>query len=130
MTSVTESLQQSKFNGRNGYIASLQDVNGFVSFWDISEAEELDYPTPFKTRNARMVYEFVRPDATTQEINADLQDGGKRSMAQVSSFIVGDDWMAMWHAAESCIRQSGTHHTYIEDFILHDDNSWMLITGS
>jgi len=37
---------------------------------------------------------------------------------------------SLWFAANSCIRQSGTHHMYIEDFEMQEDGSLMLITGS
>lgn len=84
----------------------------------------------FTPQMRRVVYEFVRDDATSQEIYADLEDGGKRSMAQVSSFAVDGTVKSLWAAAESCIKQSGTHHQFIEDFEVNEDGTLELITGS
>lgn len=84
----------------------------------------------FTPQMRRVVYEFVRDDATSEEIYADLEDGGKRSMAQVSSFAVDGTVKSLWAAAESCIKQSGTHHQFIEDFEVNEDGTLELITGS
>ena len=84
----------------------------------------------FTPKMRRVVYEFVRDDATSEEIYADLEDVGKRSMAQVSSFAVDGTVKSLWAAAESCIKQSGTHHQFIEDFEVNEDGTLELITGS
>lgn len=81
-------------------------------------------------RQYRVVYEFVRPDATFEELDADTRDGGRRAEAQVSMFAISGSVKDLWRAAESCIKQSGTHHAYIEDFIVNNDGSVELITGS
>lgn len=84
----------------------------------------------FTKKMRRVVYTFVRPDATCEEIYTDLQDGTNTAMAQVSSFAVDGTVASLWAAAESCIKQSGTHHSYIEDFEMQDDGSLLLTTGS
>ena len=78
----------------------------------------------------RVVYEYVRADSTIEELNADLRDGGKRSSAQVSMFAPSGSIKHLWFAANSCIKQSGTHHYYIENFEIQDDGSLLLSTGS
>ena len=98
------------------------------SMWDGGTMSE-DHAI-FTPQMRRVVYEFVRDDATSEEIYADLEDGGKRSMAQVSSFAVDGTVKSLWAAAESCIKQSGTHHQFIEDFKVNEDGSLELITGS
>ena len=98
------------------------------SMWDGGTMSE-DHAI-FTPQMRRVVYEFVRDDATSEEIYADLEDGGKRSMAQVSSFAVDGTVKSLWAAAESCIKQSGTHHSFIEDFQMQDDGSLALVTGS
>jgi hypothetical protein len=59
-----------------------------------------------------------------------LRDGGKRSSEEVTMLAVDGSIKSLWFAAESCIRQSGTHHRYIEDFEIQEDGSLMLVTGS
>ena len=98
------------------------------SMWDGGTMSE-DHAI-FTPQMRRVVYEFVRDDATSEEIYADLEDGGKRSMVQVSSFAVDGTVKSLWAAAESCIKQSGTHHSFIEDFQMQDDGSLALVTGS
>jgi len=51
-------------------------------------------------------------------------------MMQVSSLAVNGSIKALWAAAESCIKQSGTHHRYIEDFEFGEDGTLELVTGS
>ena len=61
---------------------------------------------------------------------ADINDGGKRASAEVTMMAVDGSIKSLWFAAESCIRQSGTHHMYIENFHVLDDGSLELVTGS
>ena len=104
---------------------------GLDSVWSIWDAGPVDLETKMFSDCIRLVrYQFVRPDATVEEIEADLRDGGQRSMAEVTSFAVTGSIKNLWMAAESCIGQSRTHHRYIEDFEVQEDGSLMLITGS
>jgi len=84
----------------------------------------------FTDKVRKVTYEFVRPDATVEEIEADLRNGTNDAMAQVSSLAVNGSIKALWSAAESCIKQSGTHHSYIEDFTFGEDGTLELVTGS
>ena len=78
----------------------------------------------------KVTYEYVRDDATSEELMLDMKDGGKRSMAQVSMTAIDGTIKSLWFAAESCIKQSGTHHRFIEDFQFGEDGTLELITGS
>ena len=101
------------------------------SVWSIWEAVSLQAnDLLFKDRQYRVVYNHVRHDATSEELWADIKDGGNRSSAQVSMFAPSGSIKDLWFAANSCIKQSGTHHSYIEDFEMQDDGSLLLVTGS
>ena len=78
----------------------------------------------------RVVYTFVRPGSTQDDLWADLMDSGKRTEAEVSAFAASGSVQDLWEAANSCIKQSGTHHHYIENFELQDDGTLSLETGS
>jgi hypothetical protein len=101
------------------------------SVWSIWEAAALSADDLlFQDRQYRVVYNHVRHDATTEEIWADVKDGGNRADAQVSMFAPSGSIKHLWFAADSCIKQSGTYHSYIEDFEMQEDGSLLLITGS
>lgn len=101
------------------------------SVWSIWEAAALSADDLlFQDRQYLVRYQFVRPDCTSEELMLDMKDGGKRSMAEVTMFAVSGSIKHLWFAADSCIKQSGTHHSYIEDFEMQEDGSLLLITGS
>jgi len=101
------------------------------SVWSIWDAGTISLDTKmFNDRMRKVTYDFIRADATSEEIYKDLEDGGKRSMVQVSSWAVNGSIKSLWLAADSCIKQSGTHHSYIENFEMQDDGSLSLVTGS
>ena len=83
-----------------------------------------------KTVGKKVVYETVDLNASDEEVAADILDGGHRSSAVFSSFVGGDTWLDLWKAAESVIKQSGTHHSFIEDFTMNEDGTIELTTGS
>jgi hypothetical protein len=109
----------------------MQQELGMSTVWSMWDSGTMDADHAIFTDKMRKVtYDFIRADATSEEIYADLADGGNRSMVQVSSFAVNGTVKALWAAAESCIKQSGTHHSFIEDFQMQDDGSLALVTGS
>ena len=111
------------------YWNDMKDELNVKSIWSIHEAGSID-SVIFTKRMRKVTYEFVRPDATSEELQADLRDGGKRASAEVSSWAIDGTVKSLWHAADSCISQSGTHHMYIEDFEMQDDGTLSLTTGS
>lgn len=104
------------------------DMYSVWSIWDggCMNADDM----LFTERQYRVVYQFVRDDATTEELLADIADGGKRASAEVSMTAVSGSVKDLWRAADSCIRQSGTHHAFIEDFRVRNDGTLELVTGS
>ena len=111
------------------YWNDMKDELNVKSIWSIHEAGSID-SVIFTKRMRKVTYEFVRPDATVEELDADLRDGGKRASAEVSSWAVDGTVKSLWHAADSCISQSVTHHMYIEDFEMQEDGTLSLTTGS
>ena len=104
---------------------------GMDSVWSIWETGRVSADTMLlKDRQYLVRYQFVRSDSTCEEIYDDLQNGTKSSMAEVTMFAVSGSIKHLWFAADSCIKQSGTHHSYIEDFEMQEDGSLLLITGS
>lgn len=128
--SLVETIRDNEFAGKMRYFDSVRTVNELDSVWSIYEIEDVNDIVPLGAGLKRITYEHVRNDATSEDLMADLKDGGKRASAMVSAFVAGDTWLDWWKAAESCIRQSGTHHRYIEDFVLQEDGSYELVTGS
>ena len=101
------------------------------SVWSIWDAGTISLDTKMcHDRMRKVTYEFVRADATNEELMLDMADGGKRASAQVSSWAINGSIKSLWLAADSCINQSGTHHSYIENFEMQDDGSLSLVTGS
>ena len=126
-----ETLQQEQYMDLINHYDDLREQQGFTSVWSMTEfgAKDLDFEV-FKKSAIRVRYQFVREDATTAELVADMEDGGKRSMAEVTSIAVTGTIGGLWRAAESCIKQSGTHHIFIEDFEFGEDGTLLLVTGS
>ena len=55
------------------------NLDSVWSIWD-GGCMPADYKL-FNNKMRRVVYEYVRADSTIEELNADLQDGGKRTSA-------------------------------------------------
>ena len=72
----------------------------------------------------KVTYKYIMPDATMGDLANDT------CWAEVSMFAPSGSVEHLWFAANSCIRQSGTHHRYIEDFEMQADGSLALVTGS
>ena len=109
----------------------MKDQLGMSTVWSMWDGGTMSAEQAIFTDKMRKVtYDFVRHDATVEELDADLRNGTNSAMAQVSSFAVNGTVKALWEAAESCIKQSGTHHYFIEDFEMQDDGSLELVTGS
>ena len=110
---------------------AMQEELGMSTVWSMYEFGTKGPEFELFTNKVRKVtYTFVRPDATVEELNNDLRNGTNDAMAQVSSLAVNGSIKALWAAAESCIKQSGTHHSYIEDFTFGEDGTLELVTGS
>ena len=124
-------LEDEKMMDTMYHFDNLREELGYQSVWSMYDfgAQDLDFKV-FAKSAIRVRYQYVREDATTAELVADMEDGGQRSMAEVTSIAVTGDIAGLWRAAEACIKLSGTHHRYIEDFEFGEDGTLMLITGS
>lgn len=131
MENVQYDAETLEFFANCDHFTALQNELGYQSIWSIHDAGQVGLDFEILNKKPRQVrYEYVRPDATTEELMLDLQDGGKRASAEVTMLAVDGSVKSLWFAAESCIRQSGTHHRYIEGFDVLEDGSLELITGS
>ena len=110
---------------------NMKDQLGMSTVWSMWDGGTMSAEQAiFSDKMRKVTYDFVRHDATVEELDADLRNGTNSAMAQVSSFAVNGTVKSLWAAAESCIKQSGTHHSFIEDFEMQDDGSLALVTGS
>ena len=131
MENVQYSAETLEFIAVCDHFSELQNELGVESIWSMHDfgTKGLDFEV-FVKKMRKVTYEFVRDDATQEELLADLRDGGKRSSAQVSAWAINGTIKSLWLAADSCIKQSGTHHRYIEDFVFGEDGTLELVTGS
>tara|TARA_B110000305_G_scaffold229937_1_gene281465 strand:+ start:414 stop:809 length:396 start_codon:yes stop_codon:yes gene_type:complete len=107
------------------HFGDMKDELGFNSIWSIFDGGSMEANEAlFKDRQYLVKYKFIRPDATLEDMQND------KAWGEVSTFSAGGTIKDLWTAAESCIKQSGTHHMYIEDFTMQDDGSFQLVTGS
>ena len=113
------------------HFTALQNELEFQSIWSMHDfgTKGLDFKI-FTDKVRKVTYEYIREDATQEELMLDMKDGGKRSSVQVSMTAIDGSVQSLWFAAESCIKQSGTHHRYIEDFVFGEDGTLELVTGS
>jgi len=131
MENVQYDAETLEFFANCDHFTALQNELGYQSIWSIYDAGQVGLDFEILNKKSRLVrYEYVRPDATSAELLLDMQDGGKRASAEVTMLAVDGSIKSLWFAAESCIRQSGTHHRYIEGFDVNEDGSLELITGS
>ena len=113
------------------HFRAMREELGYNSIWDITDAGCVDKDFKiFKKSGVRVRYQFVRDDATVEELQYDIEHGTQSSMAEVTTTAVTGTIADLWRAAESLIKQSGTHHMYIENFEVQEDGSLMLVTGS
>lgn len=97
------------------HFSNLQEDLGYESIWSISEVGFADLNHKiFTDKPRRVAYRYV--DSIGEK--------------EVSMLATNGSIKQLWFAAESCIRQSGTHHRYIENFYMQDDGSLLLVTGS
>lgn len=131
MENVQYNAETLEFIAVCDHFSELQNELGVESIWSMHDfgTKGLDFAV-FVKKMRKVTYEFVRDDATREELLADLRDGGKRSSAQVSAWAIDGSIKSLWLAADSCIKQSGTHHRYIEDFVFGEDGTLELVTGS
>ena len=110
---------------------AMKEELNMDSVWSIYDAGCADKDFAILKDKPYLVrYQYVRPDATSEEISYDLENGTNSCMAEVTMTAWNGTIEALWFAANSCIKQSGTHHMYIENFEVNIDGSVTLTTGS
>lgn len=128
--SMSKVIADNNFYTQMTYFDNAREVNDMHSVWSIYEVTDIYADCAIKVAGKKVVYETIQQGASDQDIYEDLKDGGHRSTVEHSMFVGGNTWMDLWKAADSVIRQSGTHHRYIEDFTMNDDGTIELTTGS
>jgi len=107
------------------HYGDMKDELGFDSVWSIFDGGPMEASEAlFKDKQYLVKYQYIQNGYSLE----DIQNG--RAWAEVSMSSAGGTNKELWTAAESCIKQSGTHHMYIEDFTMQDDGSFQLVTGS
>ena len=130
MTSMTQLAANEHFTNQMHKFDKVKNTEGLNTTWSIYEVSDVYAKAAIKTVGKKVVYETVDLNASDEEVAADILDGGHRSSAVFSSFVGGDTWLDLWKAAESVIKQSGTHHSFIEDFTMNEYGTIELTTGS
>lgn len=114
----------------NHFLAMKDELN-MNTVWSIYEVGLKNPDHEILTNKARkVIYETVDPNASQEDLVADIADRGKRTTIEVTAWAVDGTIKALWKAAETCIKLSGTHHSYIENFEMQEDGSLKLTTGS
>jgi len=103
------------FKRRHNHFDDVKSQMGFVnSEWSLYEVEDLNERHPFEGVT-RMLYKDHWGESP------------------VTCEITGSTWVALWVAANACIRDSGDgHHVFIENFTVSkkDPETLILSTGS
>ena len=119
------------FETTMNHFFAMKDELKMNTVWSIYEVglQNSDYAI-LNNKVRKVTYQSVDPNASQEDLLADLNDRGSRTTIEVSAWAENGTIKALWAAAEKCIALSGTHHTYIENFILEEDGSLKLTTGS
>ena len=129
MSNVANAAKKS-FEDQMQYFENARIENDLHTVWSIYEVSDITSNAAIKVAGKTIVYESICPNASMEDIEADLWDGGKRYSKMYSATVNGTTWLSMWKAANKVIIQSGTHHSYIEDFTMNSDGTIELTTGS
>ena len=107
------------------HFIAMQEELGMNSQWSIYDGGMMDADAQiFKDKQYLVKYQYIQNGYSLE----DIQNG--RAWAEVTMFAPSGSIKHLWFAANSCIKQSGTHHSYIEDFEMQDDGTLALVTGS
>tara|TARA_R110002153_G_C13095567_1_gene475949 strand:- start:193 stop:588 length:396 start_codon:yes stop_codon:yes gene_type:complete len=107
------------------HFSNMQTELGMDSRWSIFDGGPMAADAEiFKDKQYLVKYQYIQNGYSLE----DIQNG--RAWAEVSMFAPSGSVKDLWFAANSCIKQSGTHHSYIENFEMQDDGTLSLVTGS
>jgi len=119
-----QELEDERFLESVDHYNAMKAELGMVSQWDIHVGNGLHDKDDLLLKGDKqykVTYTYIAEMGDTMD---DVQ------WAEVSMFAPSGSIKDLWFAADSCIRQSGTHHSYIEDFDVQEDGSLALVTGS
>lgn len=119
-----QELEDELFLEAVDHYTAMKAELGMVSQWDIHVGNGVfaaDDLLLKGDKQYKVTYTYIDSMGDTMD---DVQ------WATVSMFAPSGSIKDLWFAADSCIRQSGTHHSYIEDFEMQEDGSLALVTGS
>jgi len=119
-----QELEDERFLESVDHYNAMKAELGMVSQWDIHVGNGLHDKDDLLLKGDKqykVTYTYIAEMGDTMD---DVQ------WAEVSMFAPSGSIKDLWFAADSCIRQSGTHHSYIEDFDMQEDGSLALVTGS
>ena len=117
-------LEDEMFLESVDHYAKMKEDLGMVSTWDIHVGNgclDKDDLLLKGDKQYKVTYTYIAEMGDTED---DTQ------WAEVSMFAPSGSVKDLWFAADSCIRQSGTHHSYIEDFEVKWNGCLALVTGS
>lgn len=119
-----QELEDEMFLESVDHYNKMKEDLGMVSQWDIHVGNgqfAADDLLLQGDKQYKVTYTYIESMGDTMD---DVQ------WAEVSMFAPSGSIKDLWFAADSCIRQSGTHHSYIEDFEMQEDGTLALVTGS
>ena len=119
-----QELEDERFLESIDHYNAMKAELGMVSQWDIHVGNgffDKDDLLLKGDKQYKVTYTYIAEMGDTMD---DVQ------WAEVSMFAPSGSIKDLWFAADSCIRQSGTHHSYIEDFEMQEDGTLALVTGS
>jgi len=119
-----QELEDERFLESVDHYNAMKAELGMVSQWDIHVGNGLHDKDDLLLKGDKqykVTYTYIAEMGDTMD---DV------TWAEVSMFAPSGSIKDLWFAADSCIRQSGTHHSYIEDFDVQEDGSLALVTGS
>jgi len=105
------------------HFSDMKEKLDMNSQWSIFDNGPLESDQMFlEDKQYKVKYKFIESMGATMD---DVK------WAEVTMFAPSGSVKDLWFAANSCIKQSGTHHSYIEGFELSDNGFELnLITGS
>ena len=119
-----QELEDERFLESVDHYNAMKAELGMVSQWDIHVGNGLHDKDDLLLKGDKqykVTYTYIAEMGDTMD---DV------TWAEVSMFAPSGSIKDLWFAADSCIRQSGTHHSYIEDFDVQEDGTLALVTGS
>ena len=119
-----QELEDEMFLESVDHYAKMKEDLGMVSTWDIHVGNgclDKDDLLLKGDKQYKVTYTYIKSMGDTMD---------DTEWAEVSMFAPSGSVKDLWFAADSCIRQSGTHHSYIEDFEGKWNGCLALVTGS